>query len=518
MNRETRPEDAARLRLLYDLACTFAARTDLDELVPLVVSQCREVLDAEGVSVLLLDPDRRELYFPYVAEEDPEIGRRLLELRFPADQGIAGAVLKSGEPIRVDDVRRDPRFYPGIDRETGASTRAMLAAPLQSRQGTIGVLQVINPRRGGAFTDTDLAFLEALAVGVGVSIENARLYARLRESEERLRAQVGALRRDLARRDQFSEIVGTGTAMTELFQLMESAASAPIAVLIEGETGAGKELVARGIHRASPRGEGPFLAINCAALPETLLESELFGHRRGAFTGATQDRRGLFEAAAGGTLFLDEIGEMPLSMQAKLLRVIQEGEVIPVGDTRPRKVDVRVISATNRDLTAEVAARRFREDLYYRLATFPIRVPPLRERREDVPLLASHLLAAASTRHGKTIRGIAPDAIDLLVRFDWPGNVRELQNELERALALAPADGRIEAEHLSPKLRAGGGEAPLLPASGFSGSLRQARAMFESRYIREALRQHGGNVSHTARALGLSRVTLQKKMKEYDLR
>ncbi|MGH7820416.1 MAG: sigma 54-interacting transcriptional regulator, partial [Candidatus Binatia bacterium] len=398
--------EGARLRLLYDLACTFTAHTELDELVPLVVTKCRELLDAEGVSVLLLDPDTDELYFPWVAETDPEVARRLLELRFPAQQGIAGAALRSGEPIRVDDVREDPRFYGGIDRQTGTSTRSLLAAPLMSRQGTVGVIQVVNRRSGEPFNDSDLAFLEALAGGVAIAIENARLYTRLKESEERLRAQVGALRRDIARRDRFTEIVGTGNAMAELFRLMESAAASPIAVLVEGETGTGKELVARGIHRASPRGDGPFLAINCAALPETLLESELFGHRRGAFTGATQDSRGLFEAASGGTIFLDEIGEMPLTMQAKLLRVLQEGEIIPVGDTRARKVDVRVISATNRDLAAEIAAHRFREDLYYRLAAFPIRVPPLRERREDVPLLANHLLAAASERHRKWVRGI----------------------------------------------------------------------------------------------------------------
>src|SRR6185369_9493165 len=268
----------------------------------------------------------------------------------------------------------------------------------------------------------------------------ARLYSRVKESEERLRTQVGALRRDLARRDRFSEILGTSASMAEVFRLMESAAASPIAVLVEGETGTGKELVARGIHRASARAEGPFLAINCAALPETLLESELFGHRRGAFTGAVQDHIGLFEAAAAGTLLLDEIGEMPMTMQVKLLRVLQEGEVVPLGDTRPRKIDVRVISATNRELSTEIAAHRFREDLYYRLAAFPIRIPPLRERREDIPLLADHFLAGAAERHRKWIRGIEPAALELLTRFDWPGNVRELSNELERAAALARND------------------------------------------------------------------------------
>jgi Nif-specific regulatory protein len=519
------------VRLLYELGCAFAERTELDQLVPLVVTKCREVLDAEGVSVLLLDPDKSELYFPYVAEDDPEVAARLLRLRFPATEGIAGAVLASGESLRVDDVRSDPRFYPGVDRETGASTRALLAAPLTSRQGTIGVIEVINRRGGDPFGEGDLAFLEALAGGVAISIENARLYDRLRESEERLRAQVGALRRDLARRDRFTDMIGTGPAMAEVFRLMESAAASPITVLIEGETGTGKELVARGIHQASVRAENPFLAVNCAAVSETLLESELFGHRRGSFTGATQDQRGLFEAATAGTIFLDEIGEMPAAMQAKLLRVLQEGEVIPVGDTRPRKVDVRVIAATNRDLKAEVDAKRFRDDLYYRVAAFPIRVPPLRERREDIPLLADRLLAAAAGRHQKEIPGIETAAIELLLRFEWPGNIRELQNEIERSVALARSGETISSVHLSPKVTAtapaagsglttGTSELVAEPSDGDRrpGALRRARAEFEARFIAEALRQHAGNVSRTARALGLSRVSLQKKMKGYGLR
>src|SRR5207249_4339728 len=340
----------------------------------------------------------------------------------------------------------------------------------------------------------------------------------------KLRTQVGALRRDLARRDRFTEIIGTGPAMAEVFRLMECAAASPIAVLIEGETGTGKELVARGIHRASERADLALLAINCAALSESLLESELFGHRRGAFTGADHDKRGLFEAASGGTIFLDEVGEMPASMQAKLLRVLQEGEVTPVGDTRSRKVDVRVISATNRDPAAEVAARSFREDLYYRVGAFPIRLPPLRERRDDIPLLAHRFLACAAERHRKDIPGIDPAALALLGRFDWPGNVRELENEIERSVALAHDGEPIGPQHLSSKLgaatadaappREGTAEAAAAPG----GALRSARSAFEARYIAEVLREQGGNVTRAARALGLSRVMLQKKMKDFGLR
>ena len=328
--------------------------------------------------------------------------------------------------------------------------------------------------------------------------------------------------------------------MAEVLRLMETAAASSITVLIHGETGTGKELVARGLHRASARSDRPFLALNCAAMPEPLLESELFGHRRGAFTGAIRDNPGLFRAAAGGVVFLDEVADMPLPMQAKLLRVLEEQEVVPLGDSFPRKVDVRVLSATNRNLMAEVAAGRFREDLYYRLAVFPISLPPLRERREDIALLATRFLAIAAEQQHKLIAGLEPAAIELLTRYDWPGNVRELRNEIERAVALARASASIAPEHLSAALRAQGGSTtarrrtaapnpcarPSRPSSASSaprnedakGPLRRARAAFEADYIAKALDHHHGNVSRAALALGLSRAALQKKMKEYGLR
>ncbi|TMA94291.1 MAG: GAF domain-containing protein [Deltaproteobacteria bacterium] len=511
----------ARLRLLYELGCAFAARLELDELLPLVVAKCRDVLGAEGTAVLLLDPERNELFFPYVADEDPGVAERLAALRFPADRGFAGAAIEAGHAVRVDDAASDPRFYGEIDRVSGLVTRNIIAAPLIAREGTIGVIEVVNSE------SADVQFLETLAASIAVAIENARLYARIKASEEKLRAQVGALRRDIARRDRFTDMIGCAPAMTDVFRLMESAAASPISVLIEGETGTGKELVARGIHRAGERAEGPFIAVNCAALPETLLESELFGHRRGAFTGATQDRRGLFEAADTGTIFLDEVGDMPAPMQAKLLRVLQDGELTPVGDSRPRRVDVRVICATNRDLAAEVTRRTFREDLYYRVGAFPIRLPSLRERREDIPLLAERFLAGAAERHRKRISGIEPAAMALLVRSEWPGNVRELENEIERAAALARDGDAITPGQLSSKVAAtveraaGASEQPSTTAASTNraGSpLRSARTAFEVRYITEVLRQQGGNVSRAARALGLSRVMLQKKMKDFGLR
>ncbi len=526
-------DQRGRERLLYELSCAFAERIELDELVPLVIEKCRDLLEAEGGSVLLRSSDADELYFPYVIAADPSTADMLGRLRFPADQGIAGFVVQTGEAARVDDAQRDPRVYRGADELTGSTTHNLLAAPLRTRQGTIGVLQVTN-RCGGPFTDDDLTFLETLAGSVAVAIENAQLYAALKNSEGRLQAEVGTLRRDLARQDAFQEIVGTGPAMAEVFRLMESAAAAPVTVLIDGETGTGKELVARALHRASPRAAHPFIAVNCAAIPEALLESELFGHKRGAFTGAAADRVGYFEAATRGTIFLDEVGEMPAVMQAKLLRVLQECEVVPVGDHRPRKIDVRVISATNRDVLTEVDLKNFREDLYYRLGTFPIHLPALRERTEDVLPIASRMLSSTAKLHGKEVLGFSEKAAEILAGYRWPGNVRELQNEIERATALVAGGGVIGPDQLSPRLSAtaqshtegavreagasSADEEGIRLGAALPDSLRDARDLFEAAFIRRLLERCDGNATRAAQRMGISRASIQNKLREYSIR
>lgn len=330
------------------------------------------------------------------------------------------------------------------------------------------------------------------------------------------------------RRHNRVQIVGGGPAMLEVLGQVRQAAETIIPVLITGETGTGKELVARSIHEGSARASGVFVPINCSALPEALLESELFGHRRGAFTGAQQDRAGLFEAAKGGTVFLDEVGELPLAMQPKLLRFLQDGEIRRVGDVEPRHVDVRVISATNRNLKAEIERETFREDLYFRLSTFTIELPPLRRRREDVPLLAERLLRNQSDLQKKRVRGIEPAALEALAAYDWPGNVRELENELARAVAVLHDGDRITTSTLSPRISgAGSGAASESDSSDASASssaedhpteLRGAMVEFERKHIAEVLEQNDGNVSKAAQALGLSRGGLHKKLKELGLR
>jgi transcriptional regulator with GAF, ATPase, and Fis domain len=512
-----------RTRVLYDLAREFAAQLELDQLLPLIISKCREVLDAEGVAILLLDRESNELYFPYYSQADPEVAAKLAGLRFAADHGIVGSVLKSGHAERVDHPASDPRWYTGVDRTTGVTTRAILAAPLIARGETVGVIEAINHREG-PFRDEDLRLLESLAEVITIALNNADRFAQIQTSEQVLRRQVGALRSDLIKLDLEREIIGTSPAIAQVLSLIGSAAASSIPVLIEGETGTGKELVARAIHRASDRASGPFIAVNCAAFTETLLESELFGHRRGAFTGAASDEPGVFRAANSGVILLDEVGEMPLPMQTKLLRVLQEREITPVGESRPQKVDVRVLSATNRDLSAAVTAKTFREDLYYRLAVFPIRLPPLRDRREDIPLLASRFLAKSSQGSGKRIGGIDADALDALIRFNWPGNVRQLQNEIERAVALAANGQSIGKAQLWAAL-GGSAEKPSLPDSAGalpsmddlatqSQPLAKARADFEARYIASVLARTGGKVTQAARLLGISRVALHKRIKQ----
>ena len=504
-----------QLSLLLELNRAFSALMELEDLLPFIMAKTNEVFAAESCALLLLDEERQELFFPVTSDVSPERAERLKVMRFPADKGVAGWVLEQGKPTLVPDVSRDERFYAGVDRQSGAHTRELLCAPLHTRHGTIGVIELRNKREGG-FTQGDLAFLDALAGSVAIAIENARLYQQVRHSEAQLKEEVAILQRERTHQQRFAEVVGNGTAMGKVFALMESAISSPITVLLQGETGTGRESIARAIHYNGPRKEKPFVAVNCGALMETLLESELFGYKRGAFTGAMTDKQGLFEAANGGTIFLDEIGDTTPALQVKLLRVLQEGEIRRVGETQARRVDVRVLSATNRDLAQEVQHKRFREDLYYRLSVFPITLPPLRERREDIPLLVTHFLRRSGNKLGKHVRGITHEAVELFVHYPWPGNVRELENEIERAVALTPEGDTITPEYLSEKIVAQKAVRVSLPAE--AGTLKQARLTFEREYVAEVLRQHQGNAVQAAKALGISRQMLQTKIKEYGLR
>ncbi|NKB69226.1 MAG: response regulator [Candidatus Latescibacteria bacterium] len=319
------------------------------------------------------------------------------------------------------------------------------------------------------------------------------------------------LRRELDQRHGFEQIVGESSAMAEIFALLPKVSQRAVTVLLTGETGTGKGQIARAIHYNGPRASEPFIELNCGALAENLLESELFGHRKGAFTGADEDRIGHFEAAGEGTLFLDEIGETSPAMQVKLLRVLQEGEFTPVGESQPRLTQARVLAATNRNLEKQVQAGQFREDLYYRLNVFPIHLPLLRERRQDIPLLAGHLLAKLAAKSGEETAGFTPEAMDRLSGYDWPGNVRELENEIERALILTAPGQAIGPEALSPKLRQSEGS-PLQ-----DGTLKEGIAALERQMIQRAWKTCNGHRTRMANQLQISRWTLLQKMKLYQI-
>ena len=350
--------------------------------------------------------------------------------------------------------------------------------------------------------------------------ENAQLSAALAQANERLRAENVYLRREVERRYAFDQIIGASPAMNAVFDVMEKVAGTDATVLITGETGTGKDLVARAIHYSGLRKEQRFVAQNCAALPDTLLESELFGHTRGAFTGAHENKKGLFEVAHRGTVFLDEVGETHPGMQVRLLRVLQDGEIRPLGSSDTRKVDARIIAATNRDLLAEAEAGRFREDLYYRLRVVEIHLPPLRERRDDIPALAHHFLDRASQKMDRKLEGFTNSAMDRLVAYRWDGNIRELENEIERVVALAGEADAVGEDMLSEHIRGAVADpeprsdvAPGVPAGL---SLNGAVDALKRRMILDAIAETGSK-SKAAERLGIPRQSLQKMMKRLEL-
>lgn len=332
--------------------------------------------------------------------------------------------------------------------------------------------------------------------------------AKLKESKE----QNILLRKEIQGKYSFENIIGNSPAIRKTFYLMEKAIESPVNVLIQGETGTGKELVARSIHYNGPRKDKPFVAQNCAALPEGLLESELFGHKKGAFTGAVADKKGLFELAHKGTIFLDEVGDTPPSLQVRLLRVLQEGEIRRVGEVNPGKVDVRVIAATHRDLKAEISAGRFREDLYYRVQGFPIPLPPLRERVGDIPLLADYFLNKYCRKLEKQCQ-FSPECLSLLDRYPFPGNIRELENEILRAMTLASDQGTITPDLLSDSIRNVSGSSVDLK----QGTVQEITDRMEKSLVKKALEEVGGNRTRAAQKLGLSRRGLLNKIRRYGL-
>ena len=396
----------------------------------------------------------------------------------------------------------------------GARIRSTIGVPLWQEEEILGVLECDNRGSSGVFKARDVDVLMVLASQAGLAISNAMLFRELQVADEQLAGENRYLRKRQGGA-RFDHIIGDSQAMQDIFGQLEKVIDTRATVCISGETGTGKELIASAIHNQGKRREKMFVAQNCAALPENLLESELFGHNKGAFTGADRDKKGLFMIAHQGSLFLVEVGEMSLPLQAKLLRVLQEGEVRPVGASMPKQVDVRIICATNRDLRAEVEAGRFREDLFYRLMVFPIVMPPLRERREDIPLLAQHFLDRYCPEMRKTVGGVSQEAINQLAAFNWPGNIRELENEIQRLVIQVDEGAIITPEHLSPRIRQV--ESLVERVAPPKGTLKEMMEHVERWLLTHALEDHGNNKTKTAVTLGITREGLHKKLSKYKI-
>ncbi len=515
--------DTHRLQALYEAQKRIGAAEDLTDVLVAICDAAFSLLHgATHVTVVLRDEDDEgpsaakssaSTYVPILTRIRGQNGPTLQPI--PITRSVFRKVVSERAAVIAADATREVGQTESL---LGASIRSVLGVPLWRGGEILGVLQVDNRESTGVFTSIDLDVSAVLGHHASLAVANARLVQRLRAAEERLKKENAFLKtREESRRVGKGEqqIVGAAPAMRELFDQLGKVVDTRVTVLIEGETGAGKELIAAAVHYRSRRRDKLFVSQNCAAMPENLLESELFGHKKGSFTGAHEDKKGLFEIADGGTLFLDEVTEMPLPLQSKLLRVLQEGEVRPVGAAHEKRVNVRIVAATNRNLDKEVAEGRFREDLYYRLKVFPIRVPPLRERREDIPLLATHFLKRYTAELGRPAAGFSQQAMELLQAYDWRGNVRELQNEVQRLVIQIEDGGFVTPELLSPRIRQiEGVVGRVKPAKG---TLKEMMDQLERWLLIEALREHDNNKTAAAKSLGITREGLHKKLRGFGL-
>jgi len=410
---------------------------------------------------------------------------------------VVRQVLQTGETVLVYDTESEGGFD-SMHSIIMYKIRSVACVPLKIKERPMGVIYLDSINHRSGFTHTSIPFLTTFANQAAIALENAQLYQNVREENRQLR-------KEAQRVSGFAGIIGESAKMKQVFDMINSVLDADATVLIQGESGTGKELVARALHHHGLRREKPFVALFCGSLPESLLESELFGHKKGSFTGAISDKKGLFEAADGGTFFLDEIGDISPALQTQLLRVLQEGEIKRVGENHVRQVDVRILTATNKDLQEKIKDGSFREDLYYRLNVINIYLPALRERGEDVPLLAQSFLMGFADKYKKALQGFAPEAMDRLLRHAWPGNIRELKNTIERAVVLAKG-AMIGLQDLR-----------LPETNGHAADASVATTLEEliRRQVEQTLQETGGNVTHAAMRLGVSRRWIQYKQKQW---
>jgi formate hydrogenlyase transcriptional activator len=491
------------------------SKLDLRELLREVSASVRRLMQCDGVGVTLSDPETDQLRV--YAFDKPE--RKGI-----VHEGMSVTTEESATLVRAFQTRQ-AICIAEVDRTVdplaaAEGVKSMCHLPLIGRERVLGVLSLSRDRES-AFGEEDGGFLGQVANQIALAVENAIAYGEIASLKDKLVQEVVYLQDEIRTELKFEEIVGKSDVLRRVLEELETVAPTDSTVLIYGETGTGKELIARAIHNLSSRNSNAFVKLNCAAIPTGLLESELFGHEKGAFTGAIAQRVGRFELANRGTVFLDEVGEIPLELQPKLLRVLQEREFERLGSTRTLRTDARLIAATNRDLTAMVEEQKFRSDLYYRLNVFPVRVPPLRERREDIPLLVRHFVQQFSRRMNRSIETIPSETMSALVRYDWPGNIRELQNVIERAVIVS--NGPVLKVPLDD-LRTRVASAEAVNGGGMSedtGSMRGMLEEAERKQILAALKQSKWVVAGpkgAAALLGMKRSTLQAHMQRLGIR
>ncbi len=475
--------DLNGLRKLFDFSQSLMMTGSVEGLLERLLDSVIEVTHADkGFLILLRDGEPRVTVARNLSQGNLPDGVKHLS------DSILQRVIETRRPLIVSDALHDT-VWKTSESVMNLQLVSVMCAPLVAQGDLLGVLYVGNDRVVNLFEETSLDVFTVFAGQASLILQNALLLDQVKTDRDELKSQL--------ERQQFGDIVGACAPMLEVYRKVEKVATTDINVLITGETGTGKELIAREIHRRSPRAKGPFVVVNCGAIPENLMESELFGHVRGAFTGAVATRIGKFQAANLGTLFLDEIGELPLALQVKLLRALQEREITKVGDSKSERIDIRVVAATNRDLDAEVKKGAFREDLFYRLNVVNLHLPPLRERGDDVLVLAKYTLDKTARELNSQVKGFTPNALAAVRRYEWPGNVRQLENRIKKAIVLCEKTllGTEDLELMPEVLQ------PIM-------SLTQAREDFQRRYIADVLERNGGNRTKTARDLGVDPRTI----------
>jgi Nif-specific regulatory protein len=488
-----------RLHSMLEMTTRWNQSRETEALLDEMAHTSTKLLDAQRATIFLWDKANRQLI------GKPALGVAAGEIRVPENAGVVGQVIATGQPQRVDaDVAPEQaQINRSVDQQLGFQTRSLLCVPMFDTDGRIvGAFELIN-KTTGSFTDDDLEALAELAASASVAISNTRHVQHLVSSRKQIADQAA----------QRVQLIGDSARMNELRNTVQRVAKTDLAVLILGENGTGKEVVAQLIHYLSPRRDQVLVTVNCAAITETLLESELFGHEKGAFTDAHEARQGKFELANGGTLFLDEIGDMSLGGQAKLLRVLEEKIVVRVGGSKPISTDVRVLAATNQDLAQLVRDKKFREDLFFRLNVVSLKIPALRERGDDVLRLAQHFLKEFCARSRRDIPRLSPNAEKALLKHAWPGNVRELRNMMERIAYLLEGN-TVEAADLAFIMSPKPGDSDLLD---LDTSLADATGEFQRQFIQRRIKQTRGNMTDAAERLGLHRSNLYRKMRQLGM-